>query len=75
MDMKTEMIKNRKEMDELRSVADSNLFNSKVADFRQEVDVLIKSVKNDLNGNEFNTRFLELQKEIIELKDQNHDNK
>jgi len=75
MDLKTEMIRNRKAIDEFRSVADSNSFNNKVAEFRQEVDMLFKSVKNDLAGNEFNSKLLELQKDIDEIKNQNHDNK
>lgn len=75
MDLKTEMIKNRKAMDEFRSVADSNSFNNKVAEFRQEVDMLFKSAKNDFAGNEFNNRLLELQKEVDDLKNTNNDNK
>lgn len=75
MDLKTEMIKSRKAIDEFRSVADSNSFNNKVAEFRQEVDMLFKSAKNDFAGNEFNNRLLELQKEVDDLKNTNNDNK
>jgi valyl-tRNA synthetase len=75
MDLKTEMIKNRKAMEEFRSISDSNSFNNKVAEFRQEVDMLFKSAKNDFAGNEFNNRLLELQKELDDLKNSNNDNK
>lgn len=75
MDLKTEMIKNRKAMEEFRSISDSNSFNNKVAEFRQEVDMLFKSAKNDFAGNEFNNRLLELQKELDDLRNSNNDNK
>lgn len=73
MDMKTELIRIRKATEEFKSVADINLFYKNVAEFKQEVDMLFKSIKIELMENEFNSRFLELQKDINEIKNKNHD--
>jgi valyl-tRNA synthetase len=75
MDLKTEMIRNRTTINEFRSVADSNSFNNKVAEFRQEIDMMIKSVKKDIAGNEYNSKLMELQNSIDEIKNQGSDNK
>jgi len=68
MDIRTEMIKNRKSFEEVRELSDVTKMNKKLEEFKNELEMHFKSMKNDSINADFSTQISNIQRDIEELK-------
>lgn len=68
MDLRTEIIKLRKQLDEMKEFSDVSKLNKKLAEFKNEIDAHFKGLKNDSISADFTQRLQEVKIELEEIK-------
>lgn len=75
MDLRTEMIKNKKTFDEIKEYSDVGKLNKRLTEFKNELEMHFKGMKKDTMGNDFNAKLLQMQKDLDELRNSLSDTK
>jgi len=68
MDTRTEVIKLRKNVEDLKEFSDVSKLNKKLVEFKNEMDAHFKGLKSESMSAEFNTRLQEVKAELDEFK-------